>query len=98
VSEAIEREWFDSFGFSYRKYREDMLEQDKRKLRQYTKEVSALSGLRDLSLIDQEVLATPEKLMYKYTPDDVSSSVDEFLFHGLPLEEVEPFFNSVVPR
>jgi hypothetical protein len=77
--------------------REKLLDDDKRKLQSYIKERKMRNGINDLSLIDQEVLASPEKLMYKYSPTDVSPEIVDLLFNGLTLEQVEPYFNSVIP-
>ena len=95
VLDLLEESWYDCFGESYIHFREQLLERDKRKLASYVKTVSTKMGMDDLSPIDQEVMSNPDKAHYKYGEADISDDVLNLLFQGLPVEEVEPYFNLI---
>jgi hypothetical protein len=94
--ELIEDGWWKFFGESYSDYRAEGLRKDKLELAKYTQ------SMRDkmdsgLSLIEYEVMSDPNKLSYKYDETDVSKDIVDLFMNAVPLEYVEPFFNSVVP-
>lgn len=92
VLEEIEKAWYDVYHESYRGFREKLLRSDEAALAAYVREHGIRMSSMNLTPIDQEVLADPDKLQYKYLPADVSPGVLELLFNGLTLPEVEPFF------
>lgn len=94
IMEAIEEEWYNVFHESYGSYRSKLLEQDKLNLQRYVDERAIKLSAADLSAIDREILADPDKLQYKWLPSDASQGVVDLLFKGLPLSKVEPFFRS----
>lgn len=94
IMDTIEECYFDVYHESYRKYRQDMLEYDKKALQQFVNQMNVQLSANELTAIDREVLADPDKLQYKWLPSDVTPGVEELLFQGLPLAEVEPFFRS----
>lgn len=96
VMDRIEFWWSRAFDFSYRQYREEWLIRDKEALLAALKQRSL--ALPDLSLIEIEVLSDPSKLDWKYDPSQVSPSIVKLMFNGLELEQVVPYFESVVPR
>ncbi|ABI20430.1 P2 [Pseudomonas phage phi6] len=98
VLEAIERCWWNAFGESYRAYREDMLKRDTLELSRYVASMARQAGLAELTPIDLEVLADPNKLQYKWTEADVSANIHEVLMHGVSVEKTERFLRSVMPR
>ena len=97
AKQLIEKHWYDAFGVSYFAYREALLEMDKRRIQDYIKSNASAKGLYDLSSTDMEVLASPEKLEYKFAPSDISSSVLDMLYQGLPIEYTEPYLEAVLP-
>nr|QYF49822.1 MAG: putative RNA-dependent RNA polymerase [Yunnan farmland cysto-like virus] len=97
IMEIIEETWFSVYGESYQAMRRDMQRRDELLLAKYVREVEAKVGLNDLTTIDREVLAEPDKLQYKYVETDVNPEVTDLLFQGLTVEEITPFFNEVVP-
>lgn len=94
LMELLEKHWYDKKGESYRGFRERLLHEDKILLQKHIEANNIKLALGDLTLIDQEVIADPDKLQYKYTPDDVTPGVLQLLFKGLTLPEVEPYFRS----
>lgn len=96
VMEETERAWREAFGFSYSIFREEMLREDKRRLTEYiAASTDASLKIDEMTSIDHEVIASPEKLQYKFSSSDVSPGVEDMLFNGLPLEEVVPLFQSI---
>lgn len=95
VRDIIERIWQQVYGYSYNGMRDKLLTEDETNLRKFTRSFANI-GVPDLTDIDLEVLLKPERLQYKYEPDDVSPDIVDLLFNGLPLEEVEPYFNSIM--
>jgi hypothetical protein len=95
VIELIEKTWYDVYGESFISRRQRFLEKDKALLARYVKEFKQV-GLPDLTAIDLEVLNDPTKLEYKFAESDVSMEVLDFLYQGLTVEEIEPYFRSVV--
>lgn len=102
VMDAIEFAWQRVYGTSYRRYREVMLAEDKVNLAKFLKMEAAknpLNGNLDyLTQIDHEVLADPSKLEYKYIDSDITPGVMDILMQGIPVEEITPFFNSIIGR
>lgn len=94
IMELIEKHWYDVYHESYRGMREALLVADTERLADYVSQNAIKLSLFDLTAIDREVLADPDKLQYKFLPTDVSPGVLEMLFQGLTLKEVEPFFRS----
>lgn len=93
VMEIIEREWGRIYGTSYRVYREEWLHDDERRLMDDLKARAMV--LPDLTPIELEILQDPGKLEWKYGMQDVSQSIVDMLFNGLPLSEVEPYFKEI---
>lgn len=95
VMELIERTWRQSFGGSYAAYREALLEEDTIALAQAVAAQKANMQLANLSSIDLEVLADPDKLHYKYAAEDVSPAVLDSLMAGLTEAEVAPYLKEI---
>jgi hypothetical protein len=99
VMEETERAWRNVYGRSYSLFRDEMLRQDKRLLSEYiAKTATARIAMDSLTAIDHEVIASPEKMQYKFSSEDVSDGIEDLLFNGIPLEEVEPLFNKITRR
>lgn len=97
VREIVEREWFNVFHESYESYRRELLRSDEIALADYVRQIGLRLGIGDLTPIDREVLADPDKLQYRYTEDDVSPGVVDIAFNGITAEELEPYFRKIVP-
>lgn len=95
VMEAIEKNWFDVYKESFFARKNKQLELDKAKLARYIKNFDQVGG-GEKTAIDLEVLNDPTKLEYKFAAADVSPEVLDFLYQGLSVEEIIPYFNSVV--
>jgi hypothetical protein len=95
VMESIEKHWYNNFSESFFARKQKQLESDKAKLARYIAKFQQVGSI-DFSPIDLEVLNDPTKLEYKFDKEDVSPEVLDFLYQGLTLEEVEPFFNSII--
>lgn len=95
IMDTTKRLWQEVFNESYDAYRNKMLEQDKYRLAEHIKRLEAKVSIPELTTIDREVLADPDKLQYKYVPSDVTPGVEQMLFKGVPLAQVEPFFRSI---
>lgn len=93
--ESIEKHWYNNFSESFFARKQKQLESDKAKLARYIAKFQQVGSI-DFSPIDLEVLNDPTKLEYKFDKEDVSPEVLDFLYQGLTLEEVEPFFNSII--
>jgi hypothetical protein len=96
VLELLEACWYDVFGESYIHFRDNLLERDRKRLAHFVRTMRLKSGLDSLTEMDHEVLASPDKLHYKFAESDISADVVDMLFHGLPLEKVEPHFNNIM--
>lgn len=94
VADILEKAWYDVRHESYRGLRERMLSEDKLKLAEYIRQNAKKLNVGDLTPIDLEVLADPDKLQHKHAHTDVSPGLSELLFKGLTITEVEPFFRS----
>lgn len=94
LMDILEFAWYKHHGESYRGYREELLRRDQQLLLQYVDQLKLPIDVSDLSLAEKECLADSDKAQYKYVPDDLSPGVADFLFQGLTLDEVEPFFRS----
>lgn len=95
--ELIEEEWYNVYKESFFARKNKQLDDDRKALAQYVKEFRQVS-MSGLSPIDLEVLNDPTKLEYKFDKNDVSPEVFDFLYQGLDLEQVEPYFNSIIGR
>lgn len=95
MRELIDSCWYDEYGYSYSGYRDDLLRRDRARLAEWSRQRSHGLGLDDLSQIDQDVIAHPEKLQYRYDPADVNPTVVDLLFQGVTADELEPYFDSV---
>lgn len=51
-----------------------------------------------LTAIQIEVLAATDRLEWRYSPEDVGSSIAGLISSTVALEKVEPYFYSIVPR
>nr|QYF49666.1 MAG: putative RNA-dependent RNA polymerase [Jiangsu sediment cysto-like virus 1]QYF49684.1 MAG: putative RNA-dependent RNA polymerase [Jiangsu sediment cysto-like virus3] len=96
VMDEVERCWYKIYGESYSFMRDELLREDEKRLADYLKTTETTASIGDLTPIDIEVLASPEKLQYKFLEEDLTPGVVTHLFKGLPLEQTEPFFNSIV--
>jgi hypothetical protein len=95
VMELIEKEWYDVYHESFYSRKFKQLQTDKVNLQRYVEEFKQV-GAKNLTSIDLEVLNDPTKMEYKFQESDVSPEVFDFLYQGLSLEEIEPYFNSIV--
>lgn len=96
MTDMIEHHWAKEMGGSYRAYREKMAIQDERQLAEDLSVISRNSqDIRDLTLIEAEILADPSKLEYKYTLDDVRPSIAYLLFRGVGVDHVKPWLKKV---
>nr|QYF49844.1 MAG: putative RNA-dependent RNA polymerase [Guangxi cysto-like virus 13] len=95
VRDLIEHLWFKHYGESYNVLRQKEYESDLQALRIFSRRFDSV-GIPDLSEIDKAVLASPDKLQYMYTEEDVNPEVVKMLFKGIPLERVEPVFRKII--
>ena len=95
ILDQIEFNWSKIYHESFRIRREKWLRESEKQLMLDLRKRSATSMLPDLDPITLEVLMDPSKLEWKYAAGDVSSSISDLLFNGIPLEEVEPFFKEI---
>lgn len=104
VLSVVEEEWIRSFGYSFKGYMEQLEKEDTLKVVQYTNalaeqsegEIKVLMKTASLTAIDREVIADRSKIYYKYTPDEISESIRHVFFTSIPVEEIIPYFNSIV--
>lgn len=96
VMEVIEREYSRVYGESYRAFREEWLRDDERLLMEDLSQRSLKTP--ELTSIDIEVLNDPSKAEWKYDEADISPTLFTLMFNGIPLEEIEPIFNSIVRK
>lgn len=93
VMESLERAWYDVRHESYRGLRERMLEEDRLRLAADIRRQSANKlTYDDFTALDKEVLARPDLIQHRVSPNDVSPGLLEMLFQGLGVDEVEPYF------
>jgi hypothetical protein len=95
VNDIIEKVHYDTYGRSYRKYRNEQLELDKRALAKWLDSQSSFSHLGALSVADHEVIAEPNKMWWKHPPETLNPAVVEMVSSGLPPSETALFFHSV---
>lgn len=95
VKNVIEREWSVVYGESYDAMRRAWAHADEAALADNIR-TSTTTSLPGLSDVDIEVLMDPSRAEWKYAASDISTTVKDLLFKGIPVEEVEVFFNSVV--
>lgn len=87
--------WRKEFGESLDGYLKKWRDADEQKLHDDMRARSL--QIPELTPIDLEVLASPDKLDYKYLPEDVSSSVRETLLNGLSVDVAERYLERVLP-
>lgn len=95
VKDIIEWEWSKVYGESYDLMRKAWAYRDEKALADDIRN-NTDTTLKAVSPVDVEVLIDPSRAEWKYAKDDVSDTVRSLLFKGIPTEDVEPFFNSVV--
>lgn len=95
ILDLIEFHWGRVYGESYAQFRRDWLREDEKALATAIAE-NGVAGLKDLSPADIEVLIDPARADWKYSESDLTPGLKDMMFKGLPLEEVEPYFNSVI--
>lgn len=96
AKELIEQTWRDVFGYSYKGFRDDLLRHDKRQLANDIERMTARAGNMTLSAIDAEVIASPDKLEYKFLKGDVSPEVYSLLYTGLSTDFTGPYLDSII--
>lgn len=94
--EIIEHEYAKVYGESYRAFRETWLQDDERRLMDDLR--SRQLSLPELTPLEIEVLLDPSKLDWKYSTGDVSQSIVDLMFNGIPLEEIVPYFKDIYPN
>jgi hypothetical protein len=97
LRELVSEGWWKFFGYSYDQYREDGLRREKLALAQQLRDVADLTPAY-LGPNEVEAMINPDKLQYKFSDTDVNPDVAAMFIHQLSVEEVKPFFDSVVPR
>lgn len=95
VNDVIEKVHFDLTGESYKRYRQEQLEIDKKALEKWLDSQSSFSHLGSLSAADYEVIAEPNKMWWKHPPETLNPAVVEMVSSGLPPEETALFFHSI---
>lgn len=91
LTEAMEKIYRDVRGESFHSFRLMWQRRDEALLSKHLASVSSQKHLGAFSAIDLEVLASPDKLEYKYTEADVSPEVTALLHQGIPVGEVAPY-------
>lgn len=98
LKDLVEKEYFDVYGTSYAHMRNEMLEQDKQKLAQDLKSLGQALPFESLTSIELEILQDPDRAEWKFASTDYRPEIINLSFRGIPLEEVTPFFNRIVPK
>lgn len=99
IMDITEFSWRKTHGGSYRALRQQLLLEDQGLLRADMARLK-LPGVDTSSLtaIQIEVLAATDRLEWRYSPEDVGSSIAGLISSTVALEKVEPYFYSIVPR
>lgn len=103
IVDILNEAYFNNFRVSFEAEQERLLAEDRELLyadmKRRAKEMKSSSSIdvRDLTTNEVEVLTDVDKISWKYTqPNDVRPEVRELLTHAVPLEFVEPYFNSIM--
>lgn len=96
VLDVVEHTWRKVYGYSYKLYREKLLRDHTLELEKAVRNVGLSMGRSELTPIEIDVLNDPSRAQWRYKDDDIRPEVMEHLMHGLPLEEVSPYFESII--
>lgn len=100
LKELVDKVYFDIYGSSYSAFRERLLFDDTKKLAtdlSYQR-VEVPEDLGWLTPVEKEVIASPEKLQYKYLPTDVRPEILALFSRGINEKIVHDYVLSVAGK